>query len=125
MHKHELGLPKTKPGKEPENYGRILDPRCTSHGAGFVTATYLGFTWGTDRDQLLNLPGAEKQSTVVKFTHVDSVSRPGCRQARQDMTAGRLGDSDGPTAISCRPAGDVRIRQPDRPASEGRTTGLC
>jgi hypothetical protein len=77
-----LTLPKTRPGKVPENYIRIMDPRYTAHGIGYITPTYFGFTRGGDREVLSGLPGAEISSpSYVKFWHVES-AQPGLDAAK-------------------------------------------
>lgn len=69
------------PGKIPENYLRIMDPRYTTHGIGYLTPTYFGFSRVSDREHLSTLVGAELLTTMVKFSHVESVE-PGLNAAR-------------------------------------------
>jgi hypothetical protein len=76
-----LTLPKTRPGKVPENYLRIMDPRFTAHGIGFITPTHFAFTRASDREALSKLPEAEPLKSSVKFWHLDSV-QPGLDAAR-------------------------------------------
>jgi hypothetical protein len=68
------------PGKIPENYLRIIDPEYTAHGVGYLTPSYFGFSRATDRERLLSMPGAEPQTSQVKFSHVDS-AQPGLEAA--------------------------------------------
>lgn len=76
-----LTLPKTRPGKVPENYIRMMDPRYTAHGIGYITPTYFGFTRGSDREVLSPLPGAELLPSCVRFWHVES-AQPGLDAAK-------------------------------------------
>jgi hypothetical protein len=69
------------PGKIPENYLRIIDPEYTAHGIGYLTPSYFGFSRATDRERLLGLPAAEPQSSLVKFSHVES-AQPGLDAAK-------------------------------------------
>jgi hypothetical protein len=78
----DLRLPKTRPGKVPENYIRIMDPRYTAHGIGYISPTYFGFTRGSDREVLSGLPGAEPLPSYVRFWHVDS-AQPGLDAAKR------------------------------------------
>ena len=78
---YDLTLPKTRPGKVPENYIRIMDPRYTAHGIGYITPTYFAFTRASDREVLSSLPGAELLTSAVKFWHVES-AQPGLDAAR-------------------------------------------
>jgi hypothetical protein len=64
------------PGKIPENYLRVMDPAYTTHGIGYLTPSYFGFSRATDRERLLQMPGAEPQASQVKFSHIDS-AQPG------------------------------------------------
>jgi PIN like domain len=68
------------PGKIPENYLRIIDPEYTAHGIGYLTPSYFAFSRATDRERLLNMPGAEPQTAQVKFSHVES-AQPGLEAA--------------------------------------------
>ncbi len=77
----DLTLPKTRPGKVPENYIRIMDPRYTAHGIGYITPTYFAFTRASDREVLLSLPGAEPLTSAVKFWHIQS-AQPGLDAAK-------------------------------------------
>jgi len=78
---YDLNFPKTRPGKVPENYIRIMDPRYTAHGIGYVTPTYFAFTRATDREVLSGLRGAELLTSAVKFSHVES-AQPGLDAAK-------------------------------------------
>ena len=69
------------PGKLPENYLRIMDPRYTAHGVGYITPTYLAFSRMSDRERLANLPGAEPLTAAVKFSHIES-PQPGLDAAK-------------------------------------------
>ena len=69
-------------GKRPENYLRIMDPRYTAHGIGYLTPGNFSFTRGADRESLARRPGARALSSEVAFSHVDSV--------RQGLDAARL-----------------------------------
>jgi hypothetical protein len=78
---YEFKLPKTDvPGKRPENYLRIMDPRYTAHGVGYLTPTYFSFSRASDRELLEGLPEAEVRQTDIKFSHVES-ARYGLRAA--------------------------------------------
>ena len=77
----DLKLPQTRPGKVPENYIRIMDPRYTAHGIGYITPTYFAFTRASDREALSGLPGAELLTSAVKFWHVES-AQPGLDAAK-------------------------------------------
>ena len=77
----DLTLPKTRPGKVPENYIRIMDPRYKAHGIGYITPTYFGFTRGSDREVLSGLPGAEPLPSYVRFWHVEG-AQPGLDAAK-------------------------------------------
>jgi hypothetical protein len=79
---YELKLAKTNvPGKPPENYLRIIDPKYTAHGVGYLWPTYFGFSSTADRERLLRMPEAEPQAAQVKFSHVESV-QPGLNAAK-------------------------------------------
>jgi hypothetical protein len=69
------------PGKLPENYLRIMDPRYTAHGVGYLTPTYFAFSRMSDRERLTDLPGAELLTSAVKFSHVES-PQPGLDAAK-------------------------------------------
>jgi PIN like domain len=69
------------PGTIPENYLRIIDPEYTAHGVGYLTPSYFGFSRATDRERLLSMPGAEPQTSLVKFSHVES-AQPGLEAAK-------------------------------------------
>jgi hypothetical protein len=69
------------PGKKPENYLRIIDPKYTAHGVGYLWPTYFGFSRATDRERLLSMPEAEPQAAQVKFSHVQNV-QPGLNAAK-------------------------------------------
>jgi hypothetical protein len=77
----DLTFPKTRPGKVPENYIRIMDPRYKAHGIGYISPTHFAFTRGSDREMLSGLAGAERLSSLVKFWHVES-AQPGLDAAR-------------------------------------------
>jgi hypothetical protein len=76
-----LKLPKTRAGKVPENYLRIMDPRYSTHGIGYLSPTYFAFTRTSDRAALSKLPGAELVTSAVKFPHVES-AQPGLDAAK-------------------------------------------
>jgi hypothetical protein len=79
---YELKPAKTNvPNKLPENYLRIMDPRYTAHGVGYLTPTYFAFSRAFDRESLANLPGAELLTGAVKFSHVES-AQPGLDAAK-------------------------------------------
>jgi hypothetical protein len=78
---YDLTLPKTRPGKVPENYIRIMDARYTAHGVGYITPTHFGFTRASDRDVLSSLPGAELLKSTVRFWHWQS-AQPGLEAAK-------------------------------------------
>jgi len=84
---YELILPKTTPGKHPENYLRIMDPSYSAHGIGYLTPSVFHFSRMTDRDRLKDLPGATLTTTTVSFSHVES-AKPGLDAARlvKDLT---------------------------------------
>jgi hypothetical protein len=73
---YELILPKTTPGKQPENYLRIVDPNYSGHGVGYLTPSAFHFSRMTDRERLQDLPGATLTTTSVSFSHVHS-AKPG------------------------------------------------
>jgi len=77
----DLTLPKTRPGKVRENYIRIMDPRYTAHGIGYITPTYIAFTRASDREVLSSLPGAEQLPSYLRFWHVES-AQPGLDAAK-------------------------------------------
>jgi len=68
------------PSKVPENYLRIIDPEYTAHGVGYLTPSYFGFSRATDRERLLSMPEAEPQTSLVKFSHIES-AQPGLNAA--------------------------------------------
>ena len=72
-----------------------MDPRYRAHGVGYITPSYFGFTRRSDKQTLLGLPGAELQTSAVKFTHVES-AQPGLNAARiaEELTAMRHGELD-------------------------------
>jgi hypothetical protein len=79
---YELKPAKTNvPGKLPENYLRIMDPRYTAHGVGYLTPTYFALSRMSDRERLADLPGAELLTAAVKFSHVKS-PHPGLNAAK-------------------------------------------
>jgi hypothetical protein len=83
---YKLILPATdKPGKQRENYLRIIDPGYTPHGMGQITPTNFEFTRGIDRDLLASLPGAHLQQQRVAFSHVES-AKPGLEAATMIKT---------------------------------------
>jgi hypothetical protein len=69
------------PGKRPENYLRIMDPKYTAHGIGYLTPKNFSFSRMSDRDRLAELPGATLVSSAVNFSHVKS-AQPGLDTAR-------------------------------------------
>jgi len=78
---YELIPAKTNvPGKQAENYLRIIDPRYTARGVGYLTPSYFGFSRASDRERLLGLPGAIPVVAHVNFRHVES-TRPGLAAA--------------------------------------------
>ncbi len=68
------------PGKRPENYLRIMDPKYTAHGIGYLTPGNFSFTRGSDRERLSRCTGAKVLSSEVAFSHVESV-KPGLEVA--------------------------------------------
>lgn len=79
---YQLKPAKTKvPGKIPENYLRIIDPRHTAHGVGYLTPTYFSFSRGSDRERLEGMSDAVPLTSAIKFPHIDS-ARPGLEAAR-------------------------------------------
>lgn len=71
----------TVPGKQLENYLRIMDPRYTAHGVGYLTPSLFSFSRGSDRERLANLPGATLTTSAVAFSHAES-AQPGLAAAR-------------------------------------------
>jgi CHAT domain len=71
----------TVPGKRPENYLRIMDPRYPAHGVGYLTPSLLAFSRRSDRERLASLPGAMITSSTVAFSHAES-AQPGLAAAR-------------------------------------------
>jgi hypothetical protein len=71
----------TVPGKRPENYLRLMDPRYTAHGVGYLTPSLFAFSRGSDRERLANLPGATLTASAVTFSHTES-AQPGLAAAR-------------------------------------------
>jgi hypothetical protein len=69
------------PGKRPENYLRIMDPKYTAHGIGYLTPKNFSFSRMSDRDRLAELPGATLVSSAVNFSHMKS-AQPGLDAAR-------------------------------------------
>jgi hypothetical protein len=69
------------PGKAPENYLRIIDPRHKTYGVGYLTPSYFAFSRVSDRERLLDLPGADPITGAVKFSHVES-AQPGLAAAK-------------------------------------------
>ena len=67
-----LKLPKTTPSKRPENYLRIMDPRYTAHGIGYLTPSAFSFSRTSDRARLASLPGATPISNAINFPHIHS-----------------------------------------------------
>jgi hypothetical protein len=65
-------LAKASPGKQPENYLRIIDPKYTAHGVGYLTPGTFSFSRTSDRDRLKDMPGAWTVSNAVNFSHADS-----------------------------------------------------
>jgi hypothetical protein len=78
---YTLKLPDTKPGKRPENYLRVMDPKYTAHGIGYLTPSNFSFSRMADRERLGNLPGGTMLSGAVNFSHVQS-AQPGLAAAR-------------------------------------------
>jgi hypothetical protein len=74
-------LAKASPGKQPENYLRIIDPKYTAHGIGYLTPGTLSFSRTSDRDRLKDMPGAWTVSNAVNFSHVES-AQPGLDATR-------------------------------------------
>lgn len=68
------------PGKVPENYLRIIDPKGTG-SVGQLWPTYFAFSRASDRKRLLALDGACPLTAAVKFSHVESV-QPGLNAAK-------------------------------------------
>jgi hypothetical protein len=69
---YTLKLPETKPGKRPENYLRIMDPKYTVHGIGYLTPSNFSFSRMSDRERLANLTGVTMLTAAVNFSHVKS-----------------------------------------------------
>ena len=78
---YTLRLPETKPGKRPENYLRIMDPKYTAHGIGYLTPSNFSFSRISDRQRLAGRPGATELTSAVNFSHVQS-AQPGLDAAR-------------------------------------------
>ena len=78
---YTLKLATARPGKQPENYLRIIDPKYTAHGVGYLTPGTYSFSRMADRDRLEGLPGASLVSNAVNFSHVES-AQPGLEAAR-------------------------------------------
>lgn len=78
---YTLKLPETKPDKRPENYLRIMDPKYTVHGIGYLTPSNFSFSRMSDRERLADLPGATTLTSAVNFSHVQS-AQPGLDAAR-------------------------------------------
>lgn len=79
---YELRLAQTAvPGKQPENYLRIMDPAYTAHGIGYLTPTMFSFSRGIDRQRLARVDGAALTGSSVNFSHVQS-AQPGLAAAR-------------------------------------------
>ena len=82
---HAMGytfkLAKASPGRQPENYLRIIDPKYTAHGIGYLTPGTFSYSRTSDRDRLKDMPGARTVSNAVNFSHVDS-AQPGLDAAR-------------------------------------------
>jgi hypothetical protein len=78
---YTLKLAKARPGKQPENYLRIIDPKYTAHGIGYLTPGTFSFSRTSDRDRLREMPGAGPVSNAVNFSHVKS-PQPGLEAAR-------------------------------------------
>ena len=74
-------LAKASPGRQPENYLRIIDPKYTAHGIGYLTPGTFSFSRTSDRDRLKDMPGASTVSNAVNFSHADS-AQPGLDAAR-------------------------------------------
>jgi hypothetical protein len=69
---YTLRVPQTGPGNSPGNYLRIMDPKYTAHGMGYLTPSAFLFSRQSDRERLKELPGATLLSTTVNFSHVQS-----------------------------------------------------
>jgi hypothetical protein len=78
---YTLKLATARPGKQPENYLRIMDPKYTAHGVGYLTPGTFSFSRMTDRDRLEGRPGASLLTNSVNFSHVES-TQPGLDAAR-------------------------------------------
>lgn len=78
---YTLKLATARPGKQPENYLRIIDPKYTAHGIGYLTPGTFSFSRTSDRDRLKDMAGARTISNGVNFSHVDS-AQPGLDAAR-------------------------------------------
>jgi hypothetical protein len=74
-------LAKAAPGRQPENYLRIIDPKYTAHGIGYLTPGTFSFSRTSDRDRLKDMPGAWTVSNAVNISHVDD-EQPGLDAAR-------------------------------------------
>ncbi len=72
----------TVPGKRPENYLRIVDPRYTAHGVGYLSPSLFAFSRRSDRERLAGLRGAMMTGSAVTFSHAES-AQPGLAAARQ------------------------------------------
>ena len=79
--RYTFKLAKASPGRQPENYLRIIDPKYTAHGIGYLTPGTFSFSRTSDRDRLKDMPGARTVSNAVNFSHVDS-AQPGLDAAR-------------------------------------------
>jgi hypothetical protein len=84
---YTLRIAKSSPGKRPENYLRIMDPKYTAHGIGYLTPGTFSFSRMSDRGRLKALPGATLVSNAVNFSHVQS-AEPGLDAARRLKGAG-------------------------------------
>lgn len=78
---YTLKLATARPGKQPENYLRIIDPKYRAHGIGYLTPGTFSFSRMSDRDHLTGLPGARPVSNAVIFDHTES-AQPGLNAAR-------------------------------------------
>lgn len=78
---YTLKLATARPGKQPENYLRIIDPKYTAHGIGYLTPGTFSFSRTSDRDRLKDMSGARLISNGVNFSHVES-AQPGLDAAR-------------------------------------------
>jgi hypothetical protein len=60
---------------------RIIDPKYTAHGVGYLNPGNFAFSRTSDRDRLKGMPGARLVSSAVTFSHLES-TQPGLEAAR-------------------------------------------